>query len=34
MIAAIGFSVIGAFTLGLFVGLDKSGELKGGNKNA
>jgi hypothetical protein len=28
MIAAIGFSIIGAFTLGLAVGLDKSGVLK------
>jgi hypothetical protein len=33
MIAGIGFSILGAFTLGLFVGLDKSGELKGGKLN-
>jgi hypothetical protein len=28
MIAAIGFSIIGAFTLGMFVGMDRSGTLK------
>jgi hypothetical protein len=28
MIAAIGFSILGSFALGLAVGLDKSGALK------
>lgn len=28
MIAAIGFSIIGAFTLGMYVGMDRSGTLK------